>query len=418
MSTRRVGSIRPRGPGVWQLVAPGQINPRTGKRQQPTRTFHGTRAAAEKELVRFIVQAAAGHIDSTTATVAQLLDEWMAIAGPDMSHGTAGYFDWYIEVHIKPRVGTILVTKLEGHHLERLYADLRADGGRCRLGPKRKCPPEKYPCEHGGGDPLGSATVKRAHVILHAALEHACMWHWIPRNPAHDVKKSKRVKVKRAKPIPATSADVKKLTGWLQVNDPELWAFVVLASRRGPRPGEVCALRWTDIDLAAGEIKFARNIARRPKRGGRKDGEPAWIEKDTKTGDDRKIALVGVALAAVQAHRRYCAARALALGQGLAVDAFLFTHGSDDRPWQPGNIARRLQRSRAKAEVGPVTFRALRHYVATTLISNGKDPRTVAGILGHARPSTTLDIYADWVPASDHDEALLMDTEIDGTAEA
>ena len=37
---------------------------------------------------------------------------------------------------------------------------------------------------------------------------------------------------------------------------------------------------------------------------------------------------------------------------------------------------------------------SLRHTNASMLIAQGVDVRTVAGLLGHAQPSTTLDIYS------------------------
>ena len=44
---------------------------------------------------------------------------------------------------------------------------------------------------------------------------------------------------------------------------------------------------------------------------------------------------------------------------------------------------------------------AYRDYHASHLLAAGTDVRTVAERLGHARPSTTLDIYAAFIPAAD-----------------
>jgi integrase len=51
----------------------------------------------------------------------------------------------------------------------------------------------------------------------------------------------------------------------------------------------------------------------------------------------------------------------------------------------------------------------LRHYSATELISAGVDVRTVAGRLGHGGGgTTTLRVYAAWVPESDRRAADLL----------
>lgn len=48
------------------------------------------------------------------------------------------------------------------------------------------------------------------------------------------------------------------------------------------------------------------------------------------------------------------------------------------------------------------------YYVATQLLTAGIDVRTVAGRLGHAHPSTTLNVYAAFVPGADRDAAEII----------
>jgi integrase len=47
----------------------------------------------------------------------------------------------------------------------------------------------------------------------------------------------------------------------------------------------------------------------------------------------------------------------------------------------------------------------LRHFVATTLLAAGVPISTVAGRLGHARASTTLNVYSHFIAATDHHAA-------------
>lgn len=94
-----------------------------------------------------------------------------------------------------------------------------------------------------------------------------------------------------------------------------------------------------------------------------------------------------------------------ALGGGVVLSprAFVWPHPHDLaglRPWPPNMVTGAFRR--LCEEVG-VTARLhdLRHASASQLLAAGVDVRTVAGRLGHASPSTTLSIYAHWVPAAD-----------------
>ena len=57
-----------------------------------------------------------------------------------------------------------------------------------------------------------------------------------------------------------------------------------------------------------------------------------------------------------------------------------------------------------------------RHFAATTMLVNGIDVRTAAGRLGHARASTTLDIYAHFTPVADQRAAVALADALDAGA--
>ena len=69
---------------------------------------------------------------------------------------------------------------------------------------------------------------------------------------------------------------------------------------------------------------------------------------------------------------------------------------------------------RTKAGLPDARIHDLRHFVATQLIAAGHDIRTVAGRLGHAQTSTTLNTYAAFVKARDHDAAADLAAMLDG----
>ena len=74
-------------------------------------------------------------------------------------------------------------------------------------------------------------------------------------------------------------------------------------------------------------------------------------------------------------------------------DLVFSTHTDARRPSRPELITRRWERLRTEVGCRDVRIHDLRHFVATELLTAGIDVRTVANRLGHARTSTTLDIY-------------------------
>lgn len=75
---------------------------------------------------------------------------------------------------------------------------------------------------------------------------------------------------------------------------PDNALLIALAATTGARRGELCALRWSDIDLDAGVVHIRRSIRQVADKP---------IEGDTKTHQERAVALSEGAVEEMRAHR-------------------------------------------------------------------------------------------------------------------
>lgn len=111
-------------------------------------------------------------------------------------------------------------------------------------------------------------------------------------------------------------------------------------------------------------------------------------------------------------------ADALEAGRDVSVDDLVFTNdteakirGGPSSSRADGNVCAK------RAGLEHVKLHGLRHFVATELLTGGIDLCTVSNRLGHARTSTTLDIYWAWVPAQDEAAAEHLDAVLDSPEE-
>lgn len=162
-----------------------------------------------------------------------------------------------------------------------------------------------------------------------------------------------------------------------------------LALATGLRRGEVCGLKWRDIDFASCRLSVRRSIATGIK--GR------TFEKPPKTAASiREIPLEGSVAEALKERRAEQVAGCRAAHVAFTEDLYVFgdIDGGFLRPNDLGSRFADLCRSFSIAD-GKCRFHWLRHTFATTMIALGVDVRTVAAWLGHADPGFTLHIYVD-----------------------
>jgi integrase len=376
MSKPRTGTMIERSPGVWRLQVTSDPDVLTGRICRISRTVRGSKSEVRRALQRFVVEAGGGLQSDSGVTVGALLDEFMNVAA--LAPTTRVDWESIIARHLVPEVGSIPLWKLSARDCDQLYVRLAAEG-------------------------LGASRVRCAHVVLHRAAAQAVRWGWIPRNP---VSEAMRPEVPRATIVSPDSDEVRRLLAAAHEGDPAFacWLDVAVATRA--RRGEVCGLRWSDVDLDAATVRIERSVCAVPGRGA--------VIKTTKTDRFRLVALTAQAVTSLRAHLDRAEDTARASSRAFYRDEFVFTSDtSGSTPWRPELVTRRWERLRKQIGLEHVKVHGLRHFAATELLSAGVDLRTVSQRLGHARTSTTLDIYWAWVPARDRDDANHLERVLD-----
>ena len=167
-------NIRKRSDGRWEGRYTAGYNAETGKRI--IKNVLGKTQAECKAKLAAAMEATKG-VDVSRAdeyTVATWLRSWYDIyAKPNIRVATADRYRLMIEQYTIPRIGSIKLTKLTAHDLQKLYKELMESGRTNR--------------KSGHGNPgLSSTTVRSLHLMLHNALNRAVKERLILRNPTED----------------------------------------------------------------------------------------------------------------------------------------------------------------------------------------------------------------------------------------
>ena len=222
-------------------------------------------------------------------------------------------------------------------------------------------------------DGLAAATIRTRVAVVSATLAAAVRDGLILANPAQGVRLPRAATRSRTATMPS-EAQVSLLVA---TSAPPYDAIFALAAYAGLRLGEARALRWDDVDLDAGLLWVRRQLRLTP--GGGQD------ESTPKYGSYRKVPLQP------ELHRYLY--RHAESGHDLVAEA------RSGVPAHPGSIARVWARQKASCGLPSGTrIHDLRHWYASRLIADGVDVLTVQRRLGHARPSTTLDVYGHVLP--------------------
>ena len=267
--------------------------------------------------------------------------------------------------------------------------------GRAPRGRDHDC--RRAGCKPHACKPLTAKTIRNIHSILSGAFSTAERWEWIAWNPAQSAKPPAVTR----RPVPATPPeDVAKVIAEGRKTHPEMALYLWLVAITGARRGELCALQVRDLDLDNGVLHLAFNYIV-------VDGRR--VRKDTKTHQDRYLAIDPVTCAMVREHLEAIRAELTAVGLELAVNAYVFSNDPmGANPWNP-DWATHKAGDLATAAGVKLNIKGLRHYTASQLLAARFDLRNTAARLGHGSGgATTLRHYADPVSEVDRRAAAYL----------
>lgn len=193
-------------------------------------------------------------------------------------------------------------------------------------------------------------------------------------------------------------------------------AYFYLALFIGDRRGENISFTWEDINFKTGEVIINKSTAY---------AERKIYHKGTKTYQSRVPVIPDIVISILKQWKLEQQRMCMELGsywqgyRGTDFDknfVFIQENGKQMHPSSPYHMFKKIIRiynenvAESENDMIPpdATQHDLRHTAASILISNNMDPRSVAGVLGHSNPSTTLNIYSYFFKTKNQEAADIM----------
>jgi len=219
--------------------------------------------------------------------------------------------------------------------------------------------------------PLANGSRAKIRNLMSTLFNHAMRYEWAEKNPIRLVRQSAK---RERTPDVLTAEEIRALLGKLEG---PYYVMAFLAAVTGLRVSELLALKWEDLDFAAGEMSLTRAIV-------------CQHVGPLKTAASQKPVPMDAGLSALLLDWR---GRCPYNQEQDYVFASLAKDGA--QPLWPSSAMSNHIRPAAKLAgiLKHVRWHVFRHSFATLLKGNGEDVKTVQESLRHANSKVTLDTY-------------------------
>ena len=227
--------------------------------------------------------------------------------------------------------------------------------------------------EHG----LSAKSVKDILIVLKMVMKFGVKNEWM-NHYEWDIKFPVNSQPKELEVL--SVANHKKILDYVQHNFTFMSLGIYISLSTGLRIGEICALKWGDINVADGKITVQRTIERIYMVEGEKKHTQLVINTPKTVNSCREIPISKELLAMVKPMKK-------------VVNADFYVLTNEDKPTEPRTYRNYYNRLMEKLDIPKLKYHGLRHSFATRCIEAGCDYKTVSVLLGHSNISTTLNLY-------------------------
>ena len=296
--------------------------------------------------------------EDSNMSVGEWLDIWLEkYASLTLRENTLTSYSRVITNYVKPYIGDKQIAFLTSNDLQKLYVKLKKEG--------RKHYHPVFKRE------LSGSTVLRIHTMLHKAFEDAIKEGLIPKNPTHNTNPPKKTKTEMQ------VLNDEQLERFMNaIEQDEMWYdFFYTELTTGLRRGEICGLKWEDLDETEGSVTVRRSVSTVT--------EGRVIQNEPKTADGKRKIYLPESTAEILKQRRL-----------KSHSEWIFENPLNPKlPVVPFSAYNRLKTILRNEDLPNIRFHDLRHTFATHALSSGVDAKTLSRILGHTNASFTLDTY-------------------------
>ena len=241
--------------------------------------------------------------------------------------------------------------------------------------------------------PISNNTILGYHRLISSILSQADREMLVLFNAAH---KATPPKPERKEAETFQPEEVQKIRDCLEY-EPIKWKTIThLLLITGCRRGEIMGLKWADVEWDRNRLKIARSLLYSPTRG--------VYEDTTKTGNMRRISLPCETMQLLKAYRAWYSELQLKNGDRWQNSGYLFVQ-DNGAPMNPHSLSAWLHEFSQRHNLPNIHPHKFRHTMASLLYFGGLDSITISKRLGHAKVSTTTDIYSHIIQQADEQAA-------------